>query len=785
VAAVLLTAAAPASAAPPPILGLDDLQTELAAQGPIDGFMKTSMSGTTVSSIPVRILAVVDGFYWGKLIMFECTDTSVTDIGGIAAGMSGSPLYVNVDGTDRMVGAVSYGDWFTLRGTGLATPIEYMTALQSRYDAAAEPAAAASVRLDEPVTTSTGVVRKLVLGSRSTAATAATGTSVMHPLCLARITGLPSGSAAYARLAARLEDSGLTVVAGDGAGAAGPAPALEAGSPCGVVFSTGLYGLSALGTVTYVDGDTALLFGHPILGGYSGLDLGMGRIEGTLTGANVDALWPSPNTPYKMMSPLDAKGTVVQDRSAGMLAHLTGSAATFPVSTRASLEGGAAVDDVTHLGHWFATEYYPEIADMWGDSYGMTTAVASAGLYHGLDSDPLAGSATTTTTIVASDGSDDYTFRRENTWDNNGDESWMGLADTAAGDVMTIMAAVLDDPYGVRDVRIQSVDVDADFSATRRYAGISDLSIARAIRAGDNDVTVTYYRYGSADPQTLHATLTVPRGTDLSGYVSVLPAARWNDYYDDYSMSSADAPETLAETQAQIDALPTNADVKVAFVPNSSEEDDYYYYEVKPAAEALVRGEWVFGGGLEKSTASVVMRTRARVDLGEPIRVSGYVRRASEDVPVTISCQAAGEPEPTEPIVTVTTEEIDGQAVFSAVLPGSLHNVLVTAEVAALTADTLPGAAQATVRVRARTRLTAAKRGARLVLTARVAPADADGDVVFQRYRRGRWVKAGSAEVRHGTARLTIAGRGVTRVRARFAGGDDNAASAWATARIK
>ncbi len=95
--------------------------------------MKTSMSGTSVTKIPVKILAIVDGFYWGKLIMFESTDPAITDIGGIAAGMSGSPVYVNVDGTDRIVGAVSYGDRFTLRGTGLATPIEYMTALQDQY----------------------------------------------------------------------------------------------------------------------------------------------------------------------------------------------------------------------------------------------------------------------------------------------------------------------------------------------------------------------------------------------------------------------------------------------------------------------------------------------------------------------------------------------------------------------------------------------------------------------------------------------------------------------------
>ena len=479
----LLVVAAPASAAPPPTLGLDGLQAELTAHGNVEGFMKTSMSGTSVSNIPVRILAIVDGFYWGKLIMFESTDPAITAIGGIAAGMSGSPVYVNVDGIDRIVGAVSYGDWFTLRGTGLATPIEYMTSLQDQYAAAAQNTPAAAVKLERPVATSAGPVKKLLLGTEGT--TAGADTAVMHPLAVARITGLSSGSTAYRKLATKLDDSGLTVLPGEATAGAGATPALEAGSPCGVVFSTGHYALSVLGTVTYVDGDTALLFGHPILGGYSGLDLGLGPIEGSLTGATVDAVWPSTYTPYKMMTPADAKGVAVQDRSAGVVARLSGAMLTFPVTTHGSVDGSTPETDVTDLGQWFAAVYYPEIADPWDGYAGATTYTAAAGLYHALDSDPLAGSATTTTTVVVSDGKDDYAITRDNVWDNNGNYSSQGLADEAAGDVTTIMGEVLDDPFGVRDVEVKSVDVTADFASTRRYAGITDATIPRAIRAGD------------------------------------------------------------------------------------------------------------------------------------------------------------------------------------------------------------------------------------------------------------------------------------------------------------
>ena len=43
--------------------------------------------------------------------------------------MSGSPIFVD-DGGDKLVGALSYGNWFTLDGYGLATPIDAMSAIE-------------------------------------------------------------------------------------------------------------------------------------------------------------------------------------------------------------------------------------------------------------------------------------------------------------------------------------------------------------------------------------------------------------------------------------------------------------------------------------------------------------------------------------------------------------------------------------------------------------------------------------------------------------------------------
>lgn len=215
---VLTIGVSPAAAGPPdPTLNLTELQALLTNSGPLDGHMKTVLKGTAVTDIPVKALAIVEGQAWGKLIMIESTDQAIIDIGGIASGMSGSPVYVNDNGVDKLIGAVSWGADFSLRGTGMATPIEYMTSLQTSYaglgaapGGAGKAAASASktVALRAPVDTAcAGKVDSLVLArSAKTAAgiTARSGQIVMHPLGLAVIGGISPNSTAYKSLAARL-----------------------------------------------------------------------------------------------------------------------------------------------------------------------------------------------------------------------------------------------------------------------------------------------------------------------------------------------------------------------------------------------------------------------------------------------------------------------------------------------------------------------------------------------------------------------------------------------------
>lgn len=88
------------------------------------GYAKTVLSGTEVTPFEVAVIGVLPRKTSPKnLIVIEVKDKYVREHGGIAAGMSGSPVYI--DG--KLIGAIGYGWSFADNNLGMVTPIEDMT----------------------------------------------------------------------------------------------------------------------------------------------------------------------------------------------------------------------------------------------------------------------------------------------------------------------------------------------------------------------------------------------------------------------------------------------------------------------------------------------------------------------------------------------------------------------------------------------------------------------------------------------------------------------------------
>lgn len=342
-AALLLAATAvlagPARAEVPPTLPFADVRAGMRGEG------RTVFAGTTIETFEVEILGKLENVGPDQdLILGRCVGGPLADT-GVMSGMSGSPVFV--DG--KLIGAVAYSWGFAKDAIAGITPIDEMLALGGRADgraasaAAASPAAAATPGELDP-----DALARLARPEG------------LHDFFRARWRALTSGGAGPLRASIPLAVAGMRADAiaalyGDGAGGDGPlggtaagwlpvqagtagsapgapAPALRPGSAMGVKLVRGDVEMSATGTVTWVDGDRVLGFGHPLFG--------LGPVDLPLTGARVEALMPSLEQSAKIAVPTAEAGALRQDRASGVAGRVGQRPRMIPV--RLQIRGPAS-----------------------------------------------------------------------------------------------------------------------------------------------------------------------------------------------------------------------------------------------------------------------------------------------------------------------------------------------------------------------------------------------------------------------------------------------------------
>lgn len=305
---VLLTA--PSAWARDPITPLQDVHRGLHCTA------RTVVQGTTISEFDVDVLDVVaDRFGTGARILVRVSGPAVAET-GIASGFSGSPVFCpDANGVVGNAGAISatigqYGG-----DVGLVTPIEQMLAL--------------------PVTPPSGVRRapKLLRAARALAS----------PLVL---TGLSPQLGELLERAARAHDRTLLAVPAGPLGTF-PPQQLVPGASLAVGLSTGTIGVSAIGTVTYRDGDAVYGFGHPLESA--------GRRALLLQDAYVYTVVGNPldigiATSYKLAAPGHTVGTLTNDALNGVVGTVGAAPPTVPLTVRVTdADTGRRVVERTNL----------------------------------------------------------------------------------------------------------------------------------------------------------------------------------------------------------------------------------------------------------------------------------------------------------------------------------------------------------------------------------------------------------------------------------------------------
>lgn len=800
-ALVLAACAASAVAAPSdPVMSLSELGSKLEASGTVQGYMKTVLKGGTISTINVNILALTDGMNRTSdgLIVFESTGTVIDSYGGIVAGMSGSPIYVEASGTPHVVGALSYGDWFTLGGMGLATPIESMLRIKTRY-------APDVARLRHPVITSKGVIDRVVITDSVSklSGTIADGAAVVKPMRTPLfVSGVPESSRLFARIS-KLAGKADQKVVGRSSGAPAPgattfeAP-FEPGASVAAHEARGDMQFYGFGTVTYTDSETVLAYGHP--------NSHRGNSSIYMSNAWVDEIWRSSIDPYKLGRLGALKGTITQDRDAGIM----GVTGQFPAETTITATAtNVQTSEVATSASYMPRALINSIPT--GDEYDQMAAeelpaycAYPAGGYL-FDQNHTPGSAFTTTTVHVRNTDTDatHTITMPNCIDDSYDIPSAVIWDAEQA-VFSLQSLLSDD---VEHFEILDIDVTSRISTLRNYANVVGVTAAAPFHAGANRVNIQVLAHGIGATQTIPATITIPAGVSTTGYLSVTTPDAGDSMFPTgdslqslmasmLSESDSSSRDTIADIVDSLnEQLPGNA-FTVRYTPlatSSNDEDDEGDETTPKSIVTTGTAQWKLDGNAMASPILLATFLEENVmDYGGFNFLEGEVMDGPDEMgPISLYAKPAGG---TESLVETTAADAKtGEFAFG--LYGLTRNTTLRLHVDGVedegylpTDKTIMAYVKPSMRFKASS--TSVRTGGRVTLSASVYPAqNAGARVRFEYLSKGRWRTIATKTLSHSNpAKAGVSWkvlRGSHKVRVRFLGSGYNVASTSGSKTIK
>jgi len=288
------------------------------------GTGRTVFEGTDVAEFDVEILGTLPNFGPDQNLILVRLSGGPLERTGVLSGMSGSPVFV--DG--RLVGAVAYSWGFSSEAIAGVVPIEEMLAVTGDTHAAGAGRVGSFPAGDwaEPLG-SAETLATFLADRRFPLASPRGSQRLALPLSIAGMGGL-----GFRRVGPALERLGfLPLQAGTAGADEQPAPALEPGSAVGIKLVRGDIDMTASGTVTWIDGDNLVAFGHPLFG--------LGAIDLPMTAARVEALLPSLFQSVRIATPIGEVGAARQDRAVGVAGVLGARPRMIPVRLRLAGSG--------------------------------------------------------------------------------------------------------------------------------------------------------------------------------------------------------------------------------------------------------------------------------------------------------------------------------------------------------------------------------------------------------------------------------------------------------------
>lgn len=293
------------------------------------GFGKTVVHGRKIETFEAEVLGILSNnkvnenvLINGKSILVKVSGDVIRRAGGIAAGMSGSPVYI--DG--KLMGGISSGWIMTDHTVGLVTPIEEMLEIWS-YPDLTSACADDENRIQRWLPTA-----PLQLGGRPVSAilevpfdlastlTPASDEAVFRQASVdVYVDGLDGKAAEVLKTRLQkknlvLTRKGATPVPETSEVADASVDAFEPGSALGIQLARGDINMTTLGTVTHRSAHRILALAHPFLK--------KGAVSFLLTGAYIHHSFSSVQMPFKIGAPTEMLGVITQDREKGLCGEI-------------------------------------------------------------------------------------------------------------------------------------------------------------------------------------------------------------------------------------------------------------------------------------------------------------------------------------------------------------------------------------------------------------------------------------------------------------------------------
>ena len=306
-----------------PTLAVDQVKTGMKGKG------RTVFLGNTIEEFDVEILGVLHNFQPNRDMILARLEGEVLEKAGVIQGMSGSPVYI--DG--KLVGAVAYSiATFAKEALSGITPIGEMLQIEERM----LPKTSFSTRIPVKKYLSLDEIfdlnKEFLRGKTANSVQGQTLTPLSIPLVFSGFS-----PQVFEKAKSHFSRIGFSPLFTGPSGQTLDQVTfqdirLRAGDPVSVQLITGDMDMSAVGTVTHVEGDKVLAFGHPLYN--------LGAVDYVMSKAKVLAVVPSLETSFKLAVSDIQVGRFLQDRNSGVFGELGKSPRLIPVNIQMLNDSG-------------------------------------------------------------------------------------------------------------------------------------------------------------------------------------------------------------------------------------------------------------------------------------------------------------------------------------------------------------------------------------------------------------------------------------------------------------